>query len=523
MRVVFRVDASLKMGTGHVMRCLTLAQVLKENGVNVEFICRQHKGNLINKIVASGFKVHELNLLKEKEDKAEYKSPYYSWLGVTQQQDANECIDILKSLKTSWIIIDHYSLNEDWQIKIKPFCEKIMVIDDLADQKHQCDILLDQTFNRQNSDYSLLVPKSCQLLLGSKYALLRPEFIKWREYSLKNRGKIKLKRLLVSMGGVDIDNMTGQVLKELERFTLPSDINVVVVMGELSPNLEKILAMAKKFPYKIKIKIGVNNMAEIMSRADISIGAAGSTTWERCCLGLPTIQIIVAQNQAFSAKSLAAHNVLKLAKNAKDAVNLLGNSTEWMRNIGNIASKICNGMGVYKVFNKMSDCKITLDKFGEVELCNYVNLNMSDKVFALNMRNNLQVKKWMHNQDNISKKDHLKFIKDLESSVNRRYFLVKQKGNIIGSVSFSKIDFNNSIEFGLYINPLSQSKGLGMIVEAAASHYAFNELGVNKIKLEVFSNNERAVNFYNNCGFELIGIKRVNYQDMLNMEKSNLQ
>jgi len=180
-------------------------------------------------------------------------------------------------------------------------------------------------------------------------------------------------------------------------------------------------------------------------------------------------------------------------------------------------------MGVYKVFNKMSDCKITLDKFGEVELCNYVNLNMSDKVFALNMRNNLQVKKWMHNQDNISKKDHLKFIKDLESSVNRRYFLVKQKGNIIGSVSFSKIDFNNSIEFGLYINPLSQSKGLGMIVEAAASHYAFNELGVNKIKLEVFSNNERAVNFYNNCGFELIGIKRVNYQDMLNMEKSNLQ
>jgi UDP-2,4-diacetamido-2,4,6-trideoxy-beta-L-altropyranose hydrolase/UDP-4-amino-4,6-dideoxy-N-acetyl-beta-L-altrosamine N-acetyltransferase len=517
MKVIFRVDASLQMGTGHVMRCLTLAQVLKENGADAEFICRKHKGNLIDKIRLSGFNVHELEVFEETE--VDNKLAHSHWLGATQQQDAYDCIEILKAEKPNWIIVDHYALDEQWQKRLKPYYKKLMVIDDLADRKHQCDILLDQTFGRQQEDYSALTPKDCKLLLGSQYALLRPEFAKWRPYSLKRRSKPEFKQFLINMGGVDVDNVTENVLDELKICNLPNDMKITVVMGGFAPHLESVKSKANALPYKTEVKVDVGNMAEIMANSDIAIGAAGSTTWERCCLGLPTIQIVIAKNQLFSAEALAHHNIVKLAKEIKEIAYLLESSTEWMNNIGNAALEICDGMGGYKVFNKMTDHKILLEEFGEVELCNYTNLNKVDKMLALSMRNHPEINKWMHNQDSIPKTTHFEFIKSLESKMNLRYFLVKQKNNIIGSINFSEINLYNSVEFGIYTNPFLQLKGAGRMLESAASQYAFIELGVKKIKLEVYSDNERAVYFYNKCGFELIEIKKVNHQNIMCMEK----
>jgi UDP-4-amino-4,6-dideoxy-N-acetyl-beta-L-altrosamine N-acetyltransferase len=179
-------------------------------------------------------------------------------------------------------------------------------------------------------------------------------------------------------------------------------------------------------------------------------------------------------------------------------------------------------MGSYKVFNKMSDYKITLEKFGKVDLRNYVNLNENDKLQALNMRNHSQIKKWMYNQDSISEEDHFGFIKNLEINIEKRYFLIKQKDNIIGSINFSKINFENSVELGIYTNPFLQLKGAGRLLESAASQYAFIELGVKKIKLEVYSDNERAIRFYNKCGFEFIDTKKVNHQNIMYMEKTKV-
>jgi len=517
LKVVFRVDASLTMGTGHVMRCLTLAQVLKENGANVEFICRQHKGSLIDKIYSIGFNIYKLGILEELE--VANKLAHSHWLGATQQQDASACIDILKTNQTDWLIVDHYALDADWQNRLKPYCEKLMVIDDLADRKHQCDILLDQTFGRQQEDYSELVPKDCQLLLGSQYALLRPEFAKWRTYSLERRSKPEFKQLLINMGGVDVDDFTGQVLDELKTCTLPTDVNITIVMGSSAPCLESVKSKAISLPYKTEVKVDVDNMAEIMANADIAIGAAGATTWERCSLGLATIQIVVAENQIFLAKILEQHDAVQLVTKVNEISQLLESSNEWLKDVGVTASQICDGMGVYKVSNKMTDCKILLEEFGEVELYNYVNLSVDDKVLALDMRNHPQIKKWMHYQERISKKTHCEFIKSLESNMDRRYFLVKQKNIIIGSINFSEINFHNSVEFGIYTNPFLKLRGSGRLLEAVVSQYAFIKLNVNKIKLEVFSSNERAINFYNKCGFEFIDTKKTIHQEIMRMEK----
>ena len=517
MKVIFRVDASLVIGTGHVMRCLTLSQVLKENGVDVKFICRRHKGNLIDKIRLSGFNVYELEVLENSEVDANLAHSH--WLGATQEQDANDCNDMLKAEKTDWLIVDHYALDEQWQKSLKFYYKKIMVIDDLADRKHQCDILLDQTFGRKHDNYASLVPKDCELLLGSQYAFLRPEFSKWRPHSLERRSKPEFKQLLINMGGVDIDNITEDIIDKLKEYSLPSDINIIVIMGGSAPYIESVKSKVIKLSYKAEVKVDVDNMAEIMANSDIAIGAAGSTTWERCCLGLPTIQIVTAKNQQFSAKSLANKNIVKLVEEINKITHLLKNPAEWMKNTSSKSLEICDGTGTYKLFNKMTDYTIPLTELSEVTLCNYVNLNENDKMEVLKMRNHPQIRKWMHNQDNISGSTHHEFIKSLENKIDKRYFLVKQKKKIIGSINLSEIDLPNSVNFGIYANPFLQIKGAGKILELALSQYAFIELNVKKIKLEVYSDNERAINFYKKCGFNVIDTKKVNHQSIMRMEK----
>ena len=356
MKVVFRVDASLKIGTGHVMRCLTLAQVLKENRVNVEFICRKHEGSLIAKISSSGFNVHELKAFEEIE--VDTRLAHSHWLGATQQQDADDCIDIFKAEKNDWLIVDHYALDELWQKRLKPYCKKLMVIDDLADRKHQCDILLDQTFGRQQEDYLPLTPKDCELLLGSKYALLRPEFAKWRSYSLKRRSKPEFKQLLINMGGVDVDNVTEKVLDELKICNLPNDLHITVVMGSSAPYLENVKSKAITLPHKTEVKVDVDNIAEIMTNSDIAIGAAGSTTWERCCLGLPTIQIVIAKNQITIAKSLAELGAIKFLQSIKGVSRVINNPINWMLNVSNIARHVSDGLGVKRVFGVLMNKKL---------------------------------------------------------------------------------------------------------------------------------------------------------------------
>jgi UDP-2,4-diacetamido-2,4,6-trideoxy-beta-L-altropyranose hydrolase len=517
VRVIFRVDASLRIGVGHVMRCLTLARVLKDNGINVEFICRKHEGNLIDKIHLEGFITHELEL---PEKSIVNDTLFHShWLGVTQLIDAKECINILQSTKVDWLVVDHYGIDIDWEQGLKRYCSNLMVIDDLADRNHKCDILLDQTFGRSKKDYSALTSKDCRLLLGSQYALLRPEFAKWRSYSLERRSNQQFKQLLISMGGVDVDNVTESILNELKISSLPNDINITVVMGRSAPYLQSVKSKVKTLPFKTEVEVNPDNMAEIMANCDIAIGAAGSTTWERCCLGLPTIQIVTAKNQLFSAETLAHHNIVKLAKKIKDINFLLGSSSEWMKSVGSSAAEICDSMGRNKVYNKMTDYNIILKEFGAVDLCNYVNLKENDRMLILSMRNHSKIKKWMHNRNSISNARNREFMKDLEDKIDRRYFLVKQKNNIIGSINFSDIDLPNAVELGIYSNPFIKIKDAGRLLEAVSSYYAFIELGVKKIKLKVYSDNQRAINFYTKCGYHFINRKKVNSQNILSMEK----
>lgn len=366
MKVVFRADASLQMGSGHVMRCLTLADALKAKGAKCHFISRAHPGHLLDHIRQRGFEVNCLpapaqevqalgKIINASGLSTETVPIHSDWLGCDWQTDAVQTADILVALQPDWLVTDHYALAQPWEAALKPHYKNLMVIDDLADRTHACDLLLDQNLGRLPNDYINLVPAACLVLTGPHYALLRPEFAELREYSLWRRGNAPhLKQLLITMGGVDQTNATGQVLQALKSTALPADCRITVVMGSTAPWVDNNRELAGKMPWPTEVVVNVNDMAQRMAGSDLAIGAAGSTSWERCCLGLPTLIVVLADNQrgiAAGLERVGAANVLSLnnsnqfAGMLRLAVGHFANNKIALMTVGQAAAKVTNGCG----------------------------------------------------------------------------------------------------------------------------------------------------------------------------------
>ncbi len=303
MRVLIRTDASVEIGSGHLMRCLTMADALHDKGAEVTFVCREHLGHLFDLIETSS---HRLIRLPPPTSLTGGKLAHAQWLGVTQEEDAHQTAEALKVVgRLDWLIVDHYALDVEWEIAMRAYAERIMVIDDLADRKHDCDLLLDQNLHRDmETRYEKLVPLSCKTLLGPKYALLRPEFKESRSGLKMRDGNVK--RIFIFFGGSDPTNETGKALRAINRLGR-IDIAIDVVVGAANPHHEDIASLCKQLPEAMLYR-NVNNIAELMAASDLAIGAGGSTTWERCALSLPTLTISVAENQVSIAEGVDQTN-----------------------------------------------------------------------------------------------------------------------------------------------------------------------------------------------------------------------
>ena len=363
---MFRTDASLLMGSGHLMRCLTLADAFKAQGVQCHFISRAHPGHLMELIRQRGFSVTVLPLELSTQSATtetaceDAKEPVHGpWLGCDWQVDAQQTREALDKLNPEWLVVDHYALDQRWEVSLRPHYQKLLVIDDLADRPHQCNLLLDQNLGRQPQDYANLVSAPCKVLVGPQYALLRPEFSALRAYSLQRREQPVLKQLLITMGGVDQSNATSQVLQSLKGCRLPQDCRISVVMGPQAPWLSKVRAQAKDMPWPTKVLVNISDMAQRMADSDLAIGAAGSTSWERCCLGLPTLLVVLADNQRFGAQALQKAQAVLLIGGVSDiamklpfAINI-SLSPHRLQEMSALPAEITDGRGVDKVLNVM--------------------------------------------------------------------------------------------------------------------------------------------------------------------------
>lgn len=324
MRYVFRVDASFQMGTGHIMRCLIIADELKKQNKckSIIFICREFQGNMIDFILKKGYLVQLLpSIHKNSTEIANPKNNDNPWLGTSWENDAKQTIHILKQFQkpVDWMIIDHYGIDRRWQKEVKKYVKKIMVIDDLANRSHCCDMILDQNFYHDyNSRYDHLVPKYCIKLLGPNYALLRDEFLITEKKGMDRTNKKR--RILISFGGTDPTNETEKTLQAIKKVKANYDLEVDVVVGKGNPHKEKIKSICDSEGFRFFCQ--VNNMAQLMADADLAIGAGGISIYERLYMGLPSITISTADNQTKALNDLGKEGYVYYLGESKDVLNI---------------------------------------------------------------------------------------------------------------------------------------------------------------------------------------------------------
>ena len=505
MKVVFRTDASTQIGSGHVMRCLTLANSIRECGGNVSFICKEHESNLISKIVNAGYEVKRLSI--NHSDVDDNSLAHAKWLGGSQKDDAENTIDCVQALDVDWMIVDHYAIDEYWHKKIRPHVKHTLVIDDLGDRKHDCDVLLDQNLGSTREKYRGIAPNSCELLLGPEYALLRPEFAEWREKSLKRRSNItNPKNIFISLGGVDPLNITSEVINIISDAPLLKKAELNVVVGSQCVHLELIKDAARKSCHEVNVYVDTDQVAKLLSQADIAIGASGSSTWERCALGVPSIMFVVADNQKIIASELHEKHASIAIASHTELQSAIREITEALIFYSKNSANVLDGLGTPRVVNKLlfSSLKVKANDDSELRVSNLIQLSRSQQLEVLAIRNHPNVRASMFSAREISSKQHFSFLEELSADVTRQYYAVYISDALIGVIYFTEIDWKLfQASFGIYSNLIKRVNQAGQKLMLAALSLA-HEFQFNSLLLQVDVVNHKAIKLYERFDFEKI-------------------
>jgi UDP-2,4-diacetamido-2,4,6-trideoxy-beta-L-altropyranose hydrolase len=356
MKVVFRSDGSTFMGQGHVMRCLTLAHVLRERGAEINFVCREHPGHLCDLIAQRGFAVHRFPLAEER---LNHLPGHTGWLGASWEADAEQTQNLIRGLggTADFLVVDHYAVDHRWEKALRSSVTRILAIDDLADRIHDCDLLLDQNlFSNLATRYDGKVPSECVTLLGPRYALLQPVYADLHSRVALRDGPVR--RIFVFFGGADTGDLTRLSVAAFQQLGR-RDIQLDVVMTEKNARYLGIEKAIEGWS-NIRLQGPLPSLGPLMASADLAIGAGGATVWERFCLGLPCVVVSLAENQKAVCEDLARTGLIKYLGHM-DEVNMevlrkalsgligLPSISEWSRD----CHAICDGEGARWVAETM--------------------------------------------------------------------------------------------------------------------------------------------------------------------------
>ncbi len=333
---VFRVDAAPEIGGGHAVRCLALANALRASGWRCAFAGRPETVDMVPALAHAG----------------------YDWWPLSIDADgAGEPAQLrAKAGGCDLLVTDHYGRDSRFESACRGWARRILAIDDLGDRSHDADILHDPLVGRDATDYAYLVPDRCRLLLSPAYAPLRPQFFRARAESLaRRRDGGEVHRVMVSLGATDPGNVTAVVLEGLSQVS--ADLVIDVVMGPLTPHLDRVQRLAQALPQQIRVHVGVADMAALMSLADLAIGAAGTTSWERCAVGLPTLMVVTAANQRAIADALVARGAAQglgegaalTPEQVAGAVLDFVQSPRWRVEMVRRAALVCDGRGAARL------------------------------------------------------------------------------------------------------------------------------------------------------------------------------
>ena len=506
------------------MRCMALAEHLQGNKAEVVFVCRLIEGDLCDYIESKGFGVLRLPKVAQSQRGAARLAGTddpTAWLGTTVDQDAEVTSNALAGLgrKVDWLIVDNYALNATWEQRLRPHVHQILVIDDLAIQKHACDLLLNQNLIDSVRDrYRNLIPEYCRLLAGPQFALLRQEFRASR-ISL-NRGSEQVGNLLVFLGGADPDGVTLRVLKAVDGIR-SNELQVTVILGAANPHGETIKRLyGQRSGYKVIFQAA--NMAELMVQADLAIGAGGISTWERSCLGLPAMVIAIAENQVEVSRTAAEAGAclyLGTATSLSDGelaagLTVMISSSSLRKSVSRVCLDLVDGLGCERVAREVLQDPV------QVRLARAED---AERVFE--WRNAEKTRRFFRDPNPLSLAEHLGWF--------QRTLLDSKRLLLIGEVDTEPMGVlrydldNGSAGVSIYLNPALHGRGLGARLLAAGERWLLETRPeIQRICAEVLSDNLASRRVFVGAGFMERGAffeKSVRLSQSKNALKENLR
>ena len=463
MKIAVRVDASCKIGLGHIVRCLSLAEELRSLGAKVLFVARSLDVDMGRIVSAQKFPICILPAAEAESG----SSPTGRIRGEENdrrwQIDADETVDVLASFGPDWIIVDHYSLDDRWHSSVaRRMKAQIAAIDDLADRNLNVDVLVDHNICVNHRErYAGFVADRTRVLGGPRFALLGTAF----RGSVAYRFNDSVRSIGIFMGGTDADDFSSvavRACREIAGFKGP----IEVATTRYNPNLLNLRRMAMIWPLT-RIIEDLPDLADFFSRHDMQVGAGGGATWERAAVGAPSLLLIAAENQRESVYALAALGaVASLEKNRQCSVSNVGEAIG--RLIANSAFR-----------RKLSDSsKILVDGFGtrRVALCllkdkvRVRSAEYRDADMILGWRNHSSVRSVSRESMRIDAKAHARWMKTVLADTGRQLLIGHVAGVDVGVIRFDALSAQ-CMEVSLYLDPNFQGLGLGpAMLRAGEAH-----------------------------------------------------
>lgn len=342
-RILFLADAGPEVGGGHVMRCLTLARALVERGAECAFVESRAAAPILRRF---GWPAQTLLAMADAQDLAAL---------ITSAEDFAERLEV------DAIVVDHYGVDARQEQALRIDGRRLVVIDDLADRPHACDLLVDPGYGRRREHYDGLIDADCATLLGPSHALVRPDFGSARQRALGRRAKHgPVRRALLALGLTDVGGVTGRLVEALSNVL--GEARLDIVLGSEAPSLPALRAAAQT-DRRLHLWVDTAEMASLMADADIAIGAGGSSVWERATVGLPSVTVILAENQRAMVGQMAEAS-LTLAVDATDPGFETQLREGWSALAGDqglrwrlteSSAELCDGRGAERVAEAMID------------------------------------------------------------------------------------------------------------------------------------------------------------------------
>lgn len=475
---IFRADASRGIGSGHVRRCLVLAEALAADGWRIAFACRAGTREAVPSLARSAF----------------------AYTVVPADADDPASMHELAAGGCDLLVVDHYGLDANFERSCRPWARKILVIDDLADRPHDCDILVDQTPGRQANDYAGLVPDSCTMLAGSQFALLDPRFREARQHLHASTDEVQ--RVLLSFGGTDPAGATLRALEALAVAELGAAVDVV--LGTADDDIGRIRRLAAELNPPAAIHVAVDDMAGLMAQADMAVGAGGVSSLERCCLGVPSITITIADNQRKLADELAQAGASEnlgpvtalSAGDIADAVSRLASDPARRLAMSAAAITMVDGLGAARVRAACSPAPLAKDgRPVQLRLA-----TVADAALMLAWQSTPGIRAYSRNPEAPKSAEHMQWMRRKLADPGCIFHVILHDGNPVGILRLDR-QADGAYEISILVAAEAHNRNIG----GAALELAKRLLPDAVIHAAIHSDNLASIRMFERAGYRRAG------------------